>query len=150
MAEREIIIRLADDTSNGRFSTGIDVAEESIATATITKTASTATKNSTSRQIASQVGMNIANTATGGVAGQISGLATSMATTAGIAMLALNLANKAVNLWREKNRQEQEQQNILLRAGGQYRGNNINMYNVRTNLITGKTTGGKRTIYGRD
>lgn len=148
MIEREIIIRLADETSDSRFSTGVDVAENAVQTATTTKTNVATSKKSVTKQVASGVGMNIANTATGGMVSKYTGVFTMATNPVAIALMALTVANAAYAAWRERQRNELENQAILLRAGGSHQRVG-NLYNARTNFITGKYRGQETRHGGR-
>ncbi|QVK17719.1 hypothetical protein KHQ81_12840 [Mycoplasmatota bacterium] len=147
MAENVITIKI-EDNSNGNSFSNNDIGESIQKAATTTKTDITLRQKASSNQIAKTVGMNVANTATNGLSGQMLGIAASFTTPVGIAMMALGVANQLYAEWKEMKRQQQEQVNTLLSAGGKHR-TRANLYNVRTNMITGKTYGGTQTIYGR-
>lgn len=146
--QNEIVLRIQDETEDGRFSVGVDVENDAVKAATKTATEVTKTQKSTASKIGTALAKNVANTVTGGISNQV--LAVAFATPVALATLAYRLTMKMYKEWQDWKRQEQEQVTLRIQAGGAYRsGVAVNMYNLRTNMITGKTYGGTQTIYGR-
>lgn len=146
--QNEIVLRIQDETEDGRFSVGVDVENDAVKAATKTATEVTKTQKSTASKVGTALAKNVANTVTGGMSNQV--LAFAVTTPVALAMLAYQLTMKMYKEWQDWKRQEQEQITLRIQAGGAYRsGVAVNMYNLRTNMITGKTYGGTQTIYGR-
>lgn len=146
--QNEIVLRIQDETEDGRFSVGVDVENDAVKAATKTATQVTKTQKSTASKVGIALAKNVANTATGGISNQV--LAFANITPVALAMLAYQLTMKMYKEWQDWKRQEQEQITLRIQAGGAYRsGVAVNMYNLRTKMITGKTYGGTQTIYGR-
>lgn len=143
--QNEIVLRIQDETEDGRFSVGVDVENDAVKAATKTATEVTKAQKSTAQKVGTALAKNVANTATGGAFNQAMALA--VATPMAIAMLAYHTAMKVYNEWKNYHRQVQEQVTLRVRAGGDYRGA-VNQYNLRTNLITGRANP-ERNIYGR-
>lgn len=139
-----INIVISDETKGNRFSTGVTQGEGAANAALTPITGQQGGGTGAGASVARAVGMRVANQATGGAIGMI----TIAATPVGMAMLALTVATKAYTAWQENKKQERERANIMMRAGGSLRSDNVNLYNARTNIITGKIQG-TTTIYGR-
>ncbi len=142
--DNEIRIVIDDNTSNSKFSNA-DIEKKVQSAATQPKTDITK-KIGGGGGTSKALGMTVANRATAGMAGKYASLGSVVTSPIAVATLALTMANKIYKEWQERNRHDVEYQATMLRAGGVNRGQG-NLWNARTNMITGKSKG-KETVYG--
>ncbi len=143
MNNNEIIIRLADGTSDSKFS-GADVEQKAIETATKTKTEAKKKEND---ELGKQLGLNIANQVTGGKVSQISGIAAAAINPAALSAMTLAMMISFYKRIDEMSKRFDDTNLVRFKAGGINRSSStINSSESRVNFITGRIVAENTTV----